>query len=1434
LPDAGAAGARLPPPERPSPPRRAEAIGSARLPRLRLVPGPRAGEDAVLAWVSAHLPRPGQGPLVPLRLIVPSRSLRLHLGAALVRRSGRALAGVQVQTLYAVAREILAAAGERVHEAGPLLAVLTRRLARSEPELERPLGRLTDGLASAAASVRDLLDAGLTMEAREPLLELATQHPAATPAERQRAAALLRVAAAVDQLRRSTGLDDRGRATLRAAEALAVDPALLRGRSLVWGFVDATGAATALLAALVRHHGAEVVVDLPATPGRVVPAGAAGSARDPHAEPRYLPDPAAARFARRLHDALLVAGAEAVGPRLGPGGQEAATAPAPAGDGDGELPPAEKRRQIALFAPGAWGAAPTSPLAATRLGDAGGSNTPGDAAEGDRSSADPGPAATAGPAPTVQRPAPAIPAPAAAPRIAAFLAPDPDSEAREVARQLRAAIDAGAVPEDLLVVARDLAPLRNALGRHLRRLGVPFSDLGSAGPPGPLAAQLVAFVGLLAEGERVSVDRWLALLAHGRAGQSLAGGLPVGDLRLAFAVLGAGRLGAVAGLDLDARLGGRPGLPLPVRRGIVDPASEVGGEAGELPDEAEGEAAEPAIEPPVAHANLELELPTSADGTARGQLALPLTPAVGRREPPPPAPPSAPVGTLARRQVAASLLRQLALNARGLVRLLAAWPRRAPWSTHRAQLLASLELLGWSPGPSPELATALEELAALVPGPLEIERDEVVRLLADTLERALATPLGGDGGGVQLLTATEARGRTAERLWLVGLLRGQFPRTVREDPLLGDPLRRGLRAMLPDLPVKGEGHDEERHLFASLLTAAPEVTLSWSARGDAGETVAPSPLVEELVWRLGLEPLAVGHFLDLDAPGPHAPAEQATRAALHGSRAQAVAHWGPAHELVRREVHEVFAVSAAAAGAGHHQNLAAGGARVVGERLEPGTAAEPPPPGARTAPASFPLSELPGPAALAVVRARVLAELDPDLRTADGRHRGDQPGPYLGWVGAWTEGDRADPRARPLGITALEGLATCPWRQFLRQGLGLAPPVEAFGVLPEVDARLLGTVVHAVLADLARDAEDPRREGPPVPFDAHRSDLAEATRRLPRPPGWPAAPELLARTREAAEAALRAEGRELPGLAEALAKAAQPLLAVAREEDLASPGVGILAAEVAGSFVLPDGTTLTARADRLDRTADGTLRLTDWKTGRLPAALGPVPEELRRQPLLARVTSGQGLQVPAYLLALAQAGVATRRDGEAARARLLSLRPDGAGRGDRELAASAADSTLLERFTAVAEDLLRAWRAGTLPPRLVDPSGQEEPLACRGCDLHLACHRGDSGLRRRLAQWLSLRRPAVDASAAANVADPTATGRCGATSAHPHPGDDAALRAVWALPFSRTPRNPAADGHPDAPAGSHADLRPDLHSDLRSDRHPDLHGPTGSPSTRSR
>lgn len=1021
----------------------------------------------------------------PVRVVVPSRSLRAHVSAALVRP--RSLAGVRVQTLHGLAFEVLERAGETPPRGRLLAEVLAQRYAADEPKLRDGLGDLVDGYGAVAGTVRDLLDAGLEpihAEAAEEALALDGTF-AAPRAAVERARALVRVAARTEDDLRRRGLGTLSTLLRRATDLLEADPeAVLPSRAvLVHGFADATGVAADLLQSLLRRLGAWLVLDRPAS---------------------WQGEGVESAFTERLAGRL-------------------------------------------------------SPVA------------------------------------SIEEPPPPPLADIAPPRIERFQAPGVEAEAREVARRARVLLDAGTRPESIGIVARDLSAYRLPLARHLRRLGVPFSALGTRGAIGPVGRRARAFLELLRRGEEVPADRWLDAVAN------LPGGV---DLRLAFASLGAGRLRDVATLRPERFLHRKTDsegqevelFPLPIRHGL----REQSGRDAEEVDVEEGEAEVRAI----------------------------------------------------RRHVRGERIRE-AVRLAGRVReRLGAWPEEARAADHLARLAELLEILGWK-GTEPallEIPEALEALRREVPPRFVLDRDELRRLLAGELEDAGTAELGGAGGGVQVLTAMEARGRTFDHLFLAGLNRDVFPRGVREDPLLPDDLRRVIQRVIPDVPLKLGGFDEERWLFSHLLSSSPEVTLSWQSMDEDGKAVSASPLLREVAEAPRVPPLWSREAVRL---GPRTAAERAVLAGLHGSRSDLA--------LVLP--------------------LATGGRP------------------------------------LATARLAVLDEIDPDLRTPEGRATRARLGPYFGFVGAAGVHPQ-DPRRRDLFVTHLESLASCPWQLFLQRLLRLEPTPDPLQMAPGSDPLLLGNLVHAVLERIVKEA-GPSENGRPVLVP------------------WPSGEELRRLVELAAVELLEKEGIFLSGLARAMAEQVAPRLDAARDSDWAAGPVPVLRAEDEGALQVLDAQgrprSVRFRADRVDLLADGTLQRTDYKTGK-PISKAK-KEEARHKGFLERVRSGANLQGVAYHLA---------GDGEAV-GRYLYLRPDVEA---RVFEAGPADRDLAEAFAAAVRAVLAAWDAGSFFPRVVDPAGNNEPGRCKVCEVAEACIRGDSGARIRLFEWADRMRGARDLPAA--------------------------------------------------------------------------------------
>jgi len=1106
----------------------------AAAPRGRLLSarGALATEAVLFSEIEALLSAAQRDPALlarPVRIVVPSKSLRLHVASAWVRYRGRGTAGLIVQTLHALALEVLEHAGEPAgSNGGSLFEVLARRAARAQPALFRGLDDLIEGYGAAGATIRDLLDAGLDPSHADALDELlaAEGKAVATAMDLERARALVRAAAATQGELERLGTGRIADLLRRATQVLLSRPEALPARAvIVHGFADATGLATDLIEGLVRACDATVLIDRP-------------------------PDPSFQRVGE---------------------------------SGTGEI------RLEHAFAD-RW----TGRIALAT-----------------------GPALVKGPEP-------------APPRRDAFTATGTDAEVREAALRLRALLDAGVTPERIGVVARDLGPYRFAVRRHFDRLGVPYSGLAATGGKTPMGRRLAALEDLLRRGGDTPVSRWLdaAIALPGGAGR------PGFELRLAFAALGAGRLRDAAEIALDGLLDPWGKYSLPIRQGFT-----AGTERDPEPEGVEeGEGLEPISPDPAA--------PEGEAGAATHGGA-------GVRAP--------------RRRISGKRLAAAIAAAKRASEKLENWPEAASAAMHLQRLRSLLAGdLGWSPkaGSSGEVPedeigrsyAALEALANELPLDFSLTKDELGALVSEAFSRLGTGEFGGNGGGgVQILSVTEARGRTFDHLFVLGLARDAFPRPVREDPLLPDSLRRVLRRLLPDLAEKRSGFDEERHLFAQLLSAAPQVTLSWQSADDDGRPRAASPLVERIVFEAGGVVHAPGLFAAPDpaaASGPRSSAllrpawEHSTLAALHGSR-----------------THFAEVLPAALA------------------ELAPEIGAF-------------------RPEATAQARLAALAELDPDLRTPEGRAANHRLGPWFGFVGTLgdLDGDprsnELDPRRRELAVTHLERLDGCPWQFFLSRLLAIEPTPDPLQALPGLDARLLGNLIHAVLDRLAK------RPGQSME--------------------WPKDEEIEPILRDEAAKMVALEGIALSGLGRALAERARPYLAAARE-----PWENeLIQTEVKGRVEVVDPVTggfrvLSFRADREDRQSNGATLFTDWKTGR-PLSEKKRPEK-RHADLIAKIGSGAMLQAVAY----------RRSAGPGALGRYYYLKPE---IEVREFAVEQ-DPEIDAAFDRAVSAGLSAHAAGSFFPRLVDPAGQKEPRRCEYCEVAEACLRGDSGARRRLFEW---------------------------------------------------------------------------------------------------
>ncbi len=354
----------------------------------------------------------------------------------------------------------------------------------------------------------------------------------------------------------------------------------------------------------------------------------------------------------------------------------------------------------------------------------------------------------------------------------------------------------------------------------------------------------------------------------------------------------------------------------------------------------------------------------------------------------------------------AGALERAAMEAERLLKVFGRWPDTTRAGLHRRRTAEVLDAINWEKS-SPERERALECLDAIcreLPSNLEVARTEWLKLVADRLRRASEVALGGRGAGVQVLTVMEARARTFQRLLVVGVSRGVFPRVVHEDPMLPEAVRARLAAdVLPEMPVKGRSADEERYLFAQLLSSSPVVELSWHLYGADG-TLTPSPFIDRLRLREDVgAAVAVSQLWPVEDSAPRL-----------------------------RPAYEVAILAAPRVDRGGFETL-------LGEALSEDLVGE----GERHS--TVAVDEL------AAARADVLAALEPSSA------RGD-PGPWFGFAGA--VGRRTD---APLWVTHMEATGTCPWRAFVAQRLGIFPLPDPHVGLPGVDGMLVGQVVHSVL-----------------------------------------------------------------------------------------------------------------------------------------------------------------------------------------------------------------------------------------------------------------------------------------------------------------------------------------------------------------------------------
>ncbi len=365
------------------------------------------------------------------------------------------------------------------------------------------------------------------------------------------------------------------------------------------------------------------------------------------------------------------------------------------------------------------------------------------------------------------------------------------------------------------------------------------------------------------------------------------------------------------------------------------------------------------------------------------------------------------------RRLPNDVLRRAVDEGRRLVSVLQAWPMTGTATVHRRHTAEVLAALGWDEETNESLAVrdGLDALCREFPPTFDLAKTEWLKLVGDRLEHAGDVPLGGEGAGVQMLTVMESRARTFGHLLVVGVNRGVFPRIGHEDAMLPEAIRARLAAdVLPEMPVKGRSADEERYLFAQLLSSAPSVTLSWHVYGSDG-TMTPSPFVDRLQLRAGVEaPTSIQQLWSTD--------ETATRP---------------------RTAYELAVLEAPSAGARRVGGVLA--AAVAEGRADTGEES-----------ASVP------PEIVAAARTDLMAVVERPAGAAD----------WSPWFGV--SGPGVDLDDETLWVTHAERIATCPWRAFVERRLGVMPLPDPLLGLPGIDGQLVGQVVHGVLEAIVSES----------------------------------------------------------------------------------------------------------------------------------------------------------------------------------------------------------------------------------------------------------------------------------------------------------------------------------------------------------------------------
>ena len=130
----------------------------------------------------------------------------------------------------------------------------------------------------------------------------------------------------------------------------------------------------------------------------------------------------------------------------------------------------------------------------------------------------------------------------------------------------------------------------------------------------------------------------------------------------------------------------------------------------------------------------------------------------------------------------------------------------------------------------------------------KLTRGRFARLLGELLAAARARAGGVRGAAVELGDFAGLAGRRFAHLFACGLLDGEVPARLPEDPLLGDDERAALNRALGAavLPLAARAIDQAALSFTLALATAEAAHVSWTRGNEDGAPLLRSPLVDEL------------------------------------------------------------------------------------------------------------------------------------------------------------------------------------------------------------------------------------------------------------------------------------------------------------------------------------------------------------------------------------------------------------------------------------------------------------------------------------------------------------------------------------------------------------------------------------------------------------